>query len=236
MRIAVCDDENTFLCMICNRIESYYKSLDVCCIPFSDGSELIKAYESGQRFDAVFLDIEMKILDGMRTADLIRGFSMDVPIIFLTSHTEYAMEGYEVGARRFLQKPVKNDKLEQALADIMNFHNSRKHLILKHDGNQYIVPAEDIITAEADDNTVRFITCDSEYKVRMKLTEALKMLMETAPYFCRIHRGIIVNLNHVSSYNDREVRTDNNKILPLSKSFSSRFRSDIFEYVKNNAR
>ena len=125
MRIAVCDDEKVFLQMICNKIDSFYKSLDVCCIAFGDGSEIIKAYECGQRFDAVFLDIEMKKLDGMKTAERIRSFSSEVPIIFLTSHTEFAMEGYEVGAMRFLQKPVKNDKLEQALTDIKNFYGSR---------------------------------------------------------------------------------------------------------------
>ena len=236
MRIAVCDDEKVFLQMICNKIDSFYKSLDVCCIAFGDGSEIIKAYECGQRFDAVFLDIEMKKLDGMKTAERIRSFSSEVPIIFLTSHTEFAMEGYEVGAMRFLQKPVKNDRLEQALTDIKNFYGSRCNLILKHNGSQYIVAAEDIIIAEADDNNVRFITCDREYRVRMKFTEALRMLNEAAPYFCRIHRGIIVNLGHVSRYNDKEVRTDNNITLPLSRSFASRFRSDIFEYVKHNAR
>lgn len=236
MRIAVCDDEKAFLQMICNKIDNFYKSLDVFCITFCDGSEIIKAYEGGQRFDAVFLDIEMKKLDGMKTAERIRSFSSDVPIIFLTSHTEFAMEGYEVGARRFLQKPVKNDKLEQALTDIRNFYNSRSNLILKYDGSQYIVAADDIIIAEADDNNVRFVTCDREYRVRMKFTEALRMLNEAAPFFCRIHRGIIVNLGHVSSYNDKEVRTDNNKILPLSRSFVVQFRKDIFEYVKHNAR
>ena len=72
MRIAVCDDEKVFLQNICNKIDSFYKSLDVCCIPFGDGSEIIRAYECGQRFDAVFLDIEMKKLDGMNTAERIR--------------------------------------------------------------------------------------------------------------------------------------------------------------------
>ena len=72
MRIAVCDDEKVFLDNICNDIETFYKSLDIICVPFHDGREVILAFENGQRFDAIFLDVEMKQLDGMKTADRIK--------------------------------------------------------------------------------------------------------------------------------------------------------------------
>lgn len=75
---------------ICHMIENFYKSLDINCISFDDGQEVVSAYEKGQRFDAIFLDIEMKQLDGMKTAEKIRSISSDVPIVFLTSHTELA--------------------------------------------------------------------------------------------------------------------------------------------------
>lgn len=236
MRIAVCDDEKIFLDMICNEIEKFYKSLDICCIPFSDGSEVVSAYERGQRFDVIFLDIEMKMLDGMKTAEKIRRFSSDIPIIFLTNHTELAMDGYEVGAFRFLQKPVKKEKLEQALIDIRSFYCKRKTVLLKQGGDEYIIATEDIISVEASNNNVRFVTCDREYTVRMKLSEAMTMLIEAAPYFCKIHRCSIINLGHVISYCEKDVKMDNGKILPMSKSFLTQFRISIFEYVKFFAR
>lgn len=40
------------------------------------------------------------------------------PVIFLTSHTEMAMEGYEVAAFRFLGKPLRGDKLLQTMSDL----------------------------------------------------------------------------------------------------------------------
>lgn len=236
MRIAVCDDEKVFLDKICSEIEKFYKSLDISCIPFQDGGEVIGAYEQGKRFDAVFLDIEMKQLDGMKTAEQIRSFSPDVPIIFLTSHTELAMDGYEVGAFRFLQKPVKKEKLEQTLIDMKRLYEGRKTILLKSGGEEYIIAAEDIIYAESDNNNVRFVTCDSEYKVRMKLTQAQKDLCEIAPVFCRIHRCNVVNLGHVTSYNEKEVKLDNGERLPVSKSFLPQFRAEMFEYVRFHAR
>lgn len=236
MRIAVCDDEKIFLDNICKEIEMFYQSLDLSCVPFQDGKEVIFAYEKGQRFDAVFLDIEMKQMDGMKTAERIRSFSADVPIIFLTSHTELAMDGYEVGAFRFLQKPVKKEKLRQALIDIKRLYEERKTILLKESGDEYIVAVEDILFVESNSNYVRFVTCDKEYKVRMKLTEAQTRLCEVAPTFCKIHRCSIVNLCHVKSYSDKEVKLDDGTTLSISKSLLSQFRTDIFEYVRYHAR
>lgn len=236
MRIAVCDDEKTFLDMICREIEGFYKSLDICCIPFADGSELVVAYEKGQCFDAIFLDMEMKQLDGMKTAEKIRSFSANVPIVFLTSHTELAMDGYEVGAFRFLKKPVDSGKLRQTLTDIQNLYRKKKPIVLKENGNEFFLSPDDIISAESEDNMVIFVTADKEYRVRMKLTEALVLLFEYGACFCRIHRCSIVNLGHVVSCSEKEVKLDNEKKLPISKSYSSDFKRKLFEYVKMNAR
>ena len=70
----------------------------------------------------------------------------------------------------------------------------------------------------------------------MKLKEAQNLLCENVSCFCRIHRCSIINLDHVTSYNEKEVNLDNGKILPISKSFLAQFRTDIFEYVKYHAR
>lgn len=236
MRIAVCDDEKPFLDMICKEIEGFWQSLDVLCVPFTDGNSLISAYGKGQRFDAVFLDIEMKGMDGMQTAARLRTFSADVPILFLTGHTEFAMDGYEVGAFRFLQKPVRPEKLRQALIDVKQLCTARATLLLKENGCEYILSPEDIIYAEADNNTVRFVTESREYKVRMRLTEAMQMLEAAADCFCRIHRCSIVHLGHVTSRSDKEIRMDNGSILPVSRSYAAELSSRLMDFVRQSAR
>ena len=236
MRIAVCDDEEIFLNMICQEIDEFYRSLDICCIPFSDGSELVSTYEKGQCFDAIFLDIEMKQLDGMKTAEKIRSFSQDVPIVFLTSHTEMAMDGYEVGAFRFLKKPTDRQKLRQTLKDIQGIYRKKKPIVLKEKGNEYFLSPDDIISAESEDNMVNFVTAQKEYRVRIKMTEVMKLFSDYDSCFCRIHRCSIIHLGHVVSCTEKEVRLDNGNILPISKSYSSDFKKKLFEYVKYNAR
>ncbi|WP_080676493.1 LytR/AlgR family response regulator transcription factor [Ruminococcus flavefaciens] len=236
MRIAVCDDEKYFRDTICEAINAFYQSLDVFCLPFESGAELITAFEKGQRFDTVLLDIEMLPPDGMETARRLHEFSPELPVIFLTSHTELAMDGYEVGAFRFLQKPVVSEKLTQALKDIGQIYGRKKTVCIKENGEEYFLTPDDIIYAEADNNSVRFITADREYHMRIKITGALTMLDTASDSFCRVHRSVIVNLAHIISRSDREVRLDNGIVLPVSKSYGDELKKGLMEYIRMNAR
>lgn len=236
MRIAVCDDEKYFRDTIRDAINAFYCSLDVMCLSFENGAALITAFEKGNRFDAVFLDIEMPEPDGMETARRLHEFSPELPVIFLTSHTELAMDGYEVGAFRFLQKPVVKEKLEQALKDIGQLCSRKKTICIKENGEEHFLSPDDIIYAEADNNSVRFVTAERIYQMRMKLTEALTMMENSSECFCRVHRSVIVNLAHIISRNDKEVRLDNNAVLPVSKSYGDELKKRLMEFIRLNAR
>lgn len=236
MRIAVCDDEKHFRDMIYNEINAFYQSIDVLCLPFESGAALITAFEKGQRFDTVFLDIEMPPPDGMETARRLHEFSPELPVIFLTSHTELAMDGYEVGAFRFLQKPVIAEKLGQALKDIKQLCAAKKTVCIKESGEEHYISPDDIIYAEADNNSVRFVTAEREYQTRMKLTEAFILLDGASDSFCRIHRSIVVNLAHIVSRSEKEVKLDSGAMLPVSKSYTAELKKRLMEYVRLNAR
>ena len=100
MKIAICDDEKTFLKELEEKILKIIPRLDCDVEPFSCAEDLLS---SEVPFDIVFLDIEMQGMDGMSCARKIRETNKDIPIVFLTSHIEMAVEGYEVSAFRFLQ-------------------------------------------------------------------------------------------------------------------------------------
>lgn len=236
MKFAVVDDEKIFRDRICELIDEHYNSLDIICTQFSNGNEILTAYSSGKKFDAVFLDIEMPGLDGMQTAERIRKISSDVPIVFLTSHTERAMDGYEVNAFRFLPKDVDKTKIAKTLNDLSQQLFQSKKVILKSSMQEYVVKPEDIVYAESNNNTVIFVTSDNRYTVRMKLSSALDMLNDAMPVFVKIHRCSVVNLSHVCGYTDKEVNMDNGEIIPVSKSCAAAFKKSMLDYIKHSAR
>ena len=110
MRIAICDDEKILQEQLKVEIEGYFNSLDIMTVCFNSGEALLVDFEKNQ-YDIVFLDIEMNGLNGLQTAKYLHEKKKDLPIVLVTSHTELAMEGYEVQAFRFLGKPIDRNKL-----------------------------------------------------------------------------------------------------------------------------
>lgn len=234
MRIAVCDDELIFVYSLAKRLKAV--SSDVLTAEFSNASDLICAINSGRSFDALFLDIEMPVLNGLDAAKHLRENGCDIPIVFLTSHTEMAMEGYEVDALRFLPKYCTDRKLTEALKAIQRELGSKPNVVIRQKGEDIVISPDSIIYAEADNNTVRFILREQTLSTRMKLGEALEMLEKASDDFVRIHRCTIVNLRHVSKYTSKEIMLDNGETVPVSKSCAADFKTRMFEFVRSSAR
>ena len=231
----MCDDDTVFARALCNRLESLGQS-DMLVCAFSSGTDLVREISSGRRLDAVFLDIEMPGLNGLDAARKLRELGGELSIIFLTSHTELAMEGYEVDALRFLPKDCSDKKLTESLQAIQRELAAKPNVVIRQKGEEYVVPPDKIILVQADNNTVHFTMCGETISARMKLTQALEMLEKASQEFVKVHRCIIVNLRHVSKYNAREIILDNGETVPISKSCAGEFKEKMFEFVRISAR
>lgn len=236
MRIAVVDDEEVFRNQISSEITRFFGRDKVSCFLYADGSEILRALERGLQYDAIFLDIEMKDMDGMTAASGIRKIARTVPIVFLTSHTEMAMEGYEVAAFRFLPKPVDRRKLNETLTDLEKHIFTGINITIHYDGKDIVTPSSAVLYAESQNNEVRFVTSDKPVCVRMKFSEALRLLSETDCTFYKVHRCYIVNLMHVKKFSSTELHMDNGEVLPVARNTVSDFKEKMFQYLKQNGR
>jgi DNA-binding LytR/AlgR family response regulator len=171
MLIAVCDDEKIIREKLTDALYGFFGRLDLTCKEYADGEELLSDIKKGVRPEALFLDIEMPVLDGMSTAVKLRELDIDIPVIFLTSHTEMAMDGYEVSAFRFLGKPVDEDKLNKTLSDLKEKLVGGKHIVIRYDGEDIVVPVDDIVYIEAQNNSIRIVLSKREYTIRGKLAD-----------------------------------------------------------------
>ena len=236
MRIAVVDDESIFRKQTASAIASLYGREDASCFLYSDGSELLRSMENGFELDAVFLDIEMKEVDGMSCAKAIRKMNRDIPIIFLTSHTEMAMEGYEVDAFRFLAKPVDPDKLRVTLRDLEKRLKEDEKIVLREDGEDVILPIKDLVYAEASNNSVRFVFKGSSHETRMKFSEAVAAIDSLSRDFLKVHRSYVISLGHVRKVNSGEVLMDNGDIVPVARGKTKEVRDRLFEFIRRTGR
>ena len=116
IKIAICDDETAFLTELCAMLRSWAASRELVLqlFPFTNGDKLIAACEESPA-DLVILDIMMPFPGGMDTAKALRQKESHVPLIFLTSSPEFALESYEVRAFWYLLKPVSEERLFSVL-------------------------------------------------------------------------------------------------------------------------
>lgn len=111
MKIGICDDEPHVCKQMQAEVNHYYHSLDILPVTFSHAEQLIEALRKDpDNFLCIFMDIELEGLDGITASRLIQGMNLNIPIILLTSHSEFAPEGYEISAFRFLTKPLDRKK------------------------------------------------------------------------------------------------------------------------------
>ena len=233
MKIAICDDEKVFLNDLEQKIYNIVSKLDCDVIPYPSAEELLLAKDV---YDLIFLDIEMDGMDGMSAARKIRERGDDTPIVFLTSHTEMAIDGYEVNAFRFLKKPVEDVKLRQTLQDIQLMKASHKGIMIRSAGEEIVVVPSEILFLESDNNNVRIITSSGSYTTRMKLGEAIETFNKVNDTIRKVHRCSAVNLDHVARLREREAVLDDGSIIGISRSCFAEFKSELYEHVKRTAR
>lgn len=238
MRLALCDDEKVFLSILVTTIREHTDVFESEADTYLSGFSLLEALKTGISYDALFLDIEMGDIDGLTLAGKIREFLPNIPIIFLTSHTELAIDGYEVSAMRFLKKPIDKEKLFQTLDDLKAMSDGRKGVIIKEAGEEIVIVPSEVLFLESDNNDVRIVTSDKTFITRMKLTDAVELLNSVTDTVRRVHRCSAVNMTHVARIRDREkdIILDSGAVVPLSKSYLSEFKEIFRDYVRSSVR
>ena len=91
LRVAICDDDeyvdSEIEGLLLDFGDRYKIKFDITL--FSDGKELIDSYKGGESYDLLYLDIEMKELNGLETARIIRNIDKLVLIIYVSGHKSY---------------------------------------------------------------------------------------------------------------------------------------------------
>ena len=233
MRIAICDDEEIYRVELKTILDKLLANIDYDIDTFEDGRILSEAF-SKEPYDLVFLDIEMPAVDGITLAKKIRSKSENVFIVFLTSHIEYALEGYEVNALRYLTKPVDTDKLREVLKYVLDKQGSNSHqIIIKEDGEDILIDINDVIYMESMNQNVRIVTSRGEHIIRYNISDFEEELKNDG--FFRIHRGYLISLSKVKKLAKNDVVMDGDVTLPVSRSNVKPLKDAFYSYVEGTA-
>ena len=112
MRIAICDDDLSLDKQLRQFIHETYRDIDMLIDIYNSGEQFLNKISSSKIiYDLVLLDIEMNEVSGLKVATELKKTFSNTHIVFITSHDEFALTGYEVSAFRFLVKPIQAPKL-----------------------------------------------------------------------------------------------------------------------------
>lgn len=232
MNIAVCDDNFEYI----KNIESCFDEIgreirNINYDVFEDGSELVKIYEKEMAdYDAIFLDMEMKKLGGMETANIIRKYDKNVIIVFITGFGKYMQKSFECQPFRFLIKPVSLDDIWQVINDIdAKFREDKKTLIFESNRSRVRLFCENILYFESHSHNVFIITTDGKYQVNRPLSDLESALKNDV--FFRVHKSYIVNYEYIKEILDREIILYGTDVhIPLSRNYKKQLIKGFIDF------
>ena len=216
MKIAICDDEKIFLSEIRGLIEEVYSFTDKTEISeFNDGSELLMAAKT-QKFDIFFLDIEMEGKNGIETAKIIREKDSKAIIVFFTSHSEYAVIGYEVNAFRYLLKNSPKAYYIKELKSVYKEYLQRHYVYeVRTPKEIFSIPITDILYFEIYGRKIILHTARENYVYSGKMAEIEadgRLIGFIKPY-----KSYYVNMSYIKKINAKSITLTNNDEIPISR-------------------
>lgn len=233
MKIAICDDEIQFVDTVCSLLDQWAKKHEIKLTlhRFTNGDDLIAAHQN-EYMDLIILDVIMPLLSGIDTAKELRNMNQAVPIVFLTSSREYAVDSYDVKAFNYLIKPVDHVKLFHTLDDFLKTFNLPKTTFTAQTGSGFcriIIASVDYL--EAQNKQVLVHLADGKTITIRELFSKCEEVFSPENGFCRCHRSYIVNLNNVEQFSKTEVTTIHNATIPISRNSYAAFKETYFNHM-----
>ncbi len=213
MKVVIIDDEAPARKIISNIIKSNFKELNVVAfgVDVQSGLEAINTHSP----DIVFLDVDMP--DGTGFNLLQRLSQINFKLIFITAHSQYAIQAIKFSALDYFLKPIdvieftkslkkiittiKKETQDLAISAFMdNMNNTKnKKIVLNTSENIFVINVSDIIRCFSEGNyTSFFVKNQPKIIIAKTLKEYEKLLSDYN--FVRIHRSHLVNINFIQKY------------------------------------
>ena len=211
LRVLVVDDERPALDELSWLLEHDERIGSV--LPRDSAADALLVLQE-ERVDAVFLDIRMPGLTGLDLARVLSRFRTPPPVVFVTAYDEHAVDAFEVNAVDYVLKPVRAERLTEAVRRIVEARASapapadEDHIAVELGGVTRFVARSTVRYVEAHGDYARLHTAEGSHLVRVPLTSLEEQWREAG--FVRIHRSLLVALAHIE-----EVRMDTGRCTVL---------------------
>ncbi len=217
IHIAICDDEKDFVASLSGLLKQYAAETgeEIKITPYYDGMELIERYDT--TIDLIFLDIQMRLLNGLRAAEHIRRMDEGVGIIFLTTLTQYGLEGYKYQAANYIIKPMKYVRLKAEMDQWLKKRRPEEDpaIPVSNDTGKYKVFLRSLKYVETFNRSLLLHTESEDIICHKSMKEMEQILQDKG--FVRCHTSYIVNLSYIKGVKKLEIELVTGEKIPVSQ-------------------
>ncbi len=234
LTIAICDDEEYYRVHIKHILEKNLNSRRIRyqIELFSSGEDFL-GQNKDMKFDIVFLDIEMKKINGMEVAYKIRERNPDTEIVFVTVMMEYALEGYRVNARRYLLKENLEQLIPECLSIILRAQdeNLSDRQTFSFIGGERTIKVRDVYYVESRLHKLCFVREEENLYIYAKLSQVETILEQYG--FVRTHQSYLVNMKFIEKISNYLLYLSNGDRIPVVKSRYATVKDKFLRYKES---
>lgn len=232
MVIGFCDDELSIREELVQLCKQYMKAnlSNFEIITFNSGEEVI---EYDKTINILFLDIQMKGINGLETAEKLRQKDENMIIVFLTGYINFMQAGYRVKAFRYLLKPVKNSEFTETLLEAIHEVKKDSRIIIGTEGEIIFLKLKEIIYIECINRYTVVRTKKKYFETLIKMNKWEDIL--NSGDFYRVHKSYIVNLEYIKEIG-KEIILDNEEKVEVSVRKVGQLKKVSKAYRRRNAR
>lgn len=216
MNIALIEDKELEIKQLKEIILNFEKQIGISfsieC--FSNAEDFINNFEE-YKYSVIFADIFMNGMTGLDMAKLIRNKDLRCIIIFITSSNTFMPQAFSCHAFEYIQKPINKDKIYNVLFDIVKFiPNLCKYCEFIYNRKTVKLMFSDIACVMADKHNSNIINTKGDiFSPNTGFSKIIKQLDDQR--FLLINRGILVNMDHIISFENNTCYLKGNINLPV---------------------
>ena len=233
MNIAICDDDVQILGEIEKIIYNCYNGDTnlFLCDSFLSGEELLNHLKKEPRkYQIYILDIEMKQINGLQIASIIREEDYNAIIIFITSHKELMQEAFDIIAFHYLVKPINDEKVMQVLSRAIKLLNLKKSIFHFKIGKKlHVLHYEQIECFESNKRKIIIYTKENTYEYYEKIKELMKKL--DLLLFVQVHNSFIVNMEYIKLVDGESIVLNTGKRIAITKKYYNNFNNTYRNFI-----
>lgn len=233
MNIAICDDNPLIHTQLQSWLDTFFHSYHTK-LPeisfFTTGDALLQSKIS---FDIVFLDVEMPGLNGIQVGRALKVQNEHVIIFIVTAFPDYLDDAMRFHVFRYLSKPLEKQRFFENMKDAMVlYHTCSSKVAVETKQGVHTLPCHEILCVEAVGKRTLIHTRSQVLESLQNITYWKEQLQSAC--FFQTHRSFIVNMEHISFFDDSVIFLAENPIrIYLTKRKYAKFKEAYLLYMES---